>query len=78
MAQKAVSEGGPWRANHQAKMWVGKPIANALGLDPVKDRKRVIAILNTWIDNDMFVVVNGKGDDRHETSFVEVGKRAEG
>jgi hypothetical protein len=77
MAQKAVSQGGPWRANHQAKMWVGKPIAKALGLDPVKDRKRVIAILNTWIGNDMFVVVNGKGDNRHETSFVEVGKRAD-
>jgi hypothetical protein len=61
MAQQAVSEGGPWRANHQAKMWVGKPIAKALGLDAVKDRKRIIAILNTWISNDMFVVVDGKG-----------------
>ena len=77
MAQKAVSEGGPWRANHQSKMWVGMPIAAALGLDPVKDRKRIITILNTWIENEMFVVVNGKGRGRHDTSFVEVGKRAD-
>lgn len=77
MAQKAVSEGGPWRANHQSKMWVGMPIAAALGLDPVKDRKRIITILNTWIENEMFVVVNGKGRGRHDTAFVEVGKRAD-
>ena len=32
-AQAAVSEGGPWRASHQAKMWVGKPIAKALKLN---------------------------------------------
>ena len=78
MAQKAVSEGGPWRENHQAKMWVGKPIAAALGLDPVRDRKRILTILSTWIENEMFVVVSGMGDDRHPTSFVEVGKRADG
>ena len=78
LAQKAVSEGGPWRENHQAKMWVGMPIATALGLDPVRDRKRILTILSTWIENEMFVVVSGIGDDRHPTSFVEVGKRADG
>ena len=59
-------------------MWVGKPIATALGLDPVRDRKRILTILSTWIENEMFVVVSGIGDDRHPTSFVEVGKRADG
>lgn len=77
MAQQAVSQGGPWRVNHQAKTWVGKPIAQALGLDPVKDRKRIITILDIWIENEMFVVVEGKGEDRKTTSFVEVGKRAD-
>ena len=75
MAQKAVSEGGPWRENHQAKMWVGKPIAAALGLDPVKDRKRILTILSTWIENEMFVVVSGKGDDRHD-DLVRRGREA--
>jgi hypothetical protein len=76
-AQDAVSEGGPWRVNHQAAMWVGKPIAAALGLDPVTDRKRIISILKTWIENEMFVVVEGKKGNRSTaTSFVEVGKRA--
>ena len=31
----------------------------------------------TWIKNEMFVVVNGKGRGRHDTAFVEVGKRAD-
>src|SRR5262249_46464560 len=33
-AQKAVSEGGPWRADVRADMWVGKAIAGVLRLDP--------------------------------------------
>jgi hypothetical protein len=79
LAQKAVSEGGPWRANNQAKMWVGKPIATALGLDPAdkSHRRKVTALLNTWIENGMFVVVPGTGNDRHGTSFIEVGKWAD-
>jgi hypothetical protein len=76
-AQQEVSQGGPWREHHQAKTWVGKPIAKALGLDPIKDRKRIITILNAWIENEMFVVVQDKGDDRHPTNFVKVGKKAD-
>lgn len=73
--QKAVSEGGPWRANHQAKMWVGKPIAKALGLNIAKDgdRQKVRAVLAKWISTGMFVVVDGQGSDRHPAQFVEVG-----
>ena len=32
-AQKAVSEGGPWRADIRANEWVGRPVAKALRLD---------------------------------------------
>jgi hypothetical protein len=76
-AQKEVGQGGPWRANHQAKNWVGIPIAKALRLNPNKDRKRIAALLETWIRNGMFVVVPGKGSDRHPTQFVEVGQWAD-
>jgi hypothetical protein len=78
LAQKAVSEGGPWRVNHRASAWVGKPIAKALKLDLAKasDRAKVRGMLAKWIETEMFVVVEGKGDDRHPTQFVEVGKWA--
>jgi hypothetical protein len=77
-AQKAVSEGGPWRAHHLADDWVGKPIAKALNLNLQKaaDRVKVRALLATWIENGMFVEVVGEGRARHKTTFVEVGKWA--
>jgi hypothetical protein len=77
-AQRAVADGGPWRANPQADMWVGKPIAKALGIDITDKagRTKVRALLATWTKNRMFVVIGGKTDDRHKTQFVEVGERA--
>src|SRR5262249_6974384 len=50
-AQKAVSDGGPWRANSQAKDWVGKPIARALelDLDSEPDLAKVKAAIKHWV-----------------------------
>jgi hypothetical protein len=76
-AQNAVSQGGPWRANHQARTWVGIAIAAALHLDAKRHRARIKEMLDTWIKNGMFVLVEGKGDDRHPTQFIEVGTWAE-
>jgi hypothetical protein len=74
-AQKAVSEGGPWRAHHQATDWVGKPIAKALNLNPNRpaDRAKIRGLLEKWIETGMFVEVEGPGRDRHKTGYVEVG-----
>jgi hypothetical protein len=74
-AQKAVSEGGPWRADLRATAWVGKPIAKALKLNikDKADRQKIKTLLKTWIDTGMFVEVEGLGDDRHAVMFVEVG-----
>jgi hypothetical protein len=73
--QQAVSEGGPWRADLRAKMWVGKPIAKALKLNikDKADRQKIKILLETWIKTGMFVEVEGQDDDRHEVMFVEVG-----
>jgi AAA domain len=78
LAQKAVSEGGPWRAHHQADDWVGKPIAKALNLNVKKDpdRAKVRGLLATWIETGMFIEVTGEGRGRHKTTFIEVGKWA--
>jgi hypothetical protein len=74
-AQKEVSQGGPWRASHQAKMWVGKPISKALKLNIKNkaDRHKIRTVLAKWIETGMFVEVEGLGEDRHTTQFIEVG-----
>jgi hypothetical protein len=75
-AQKAVSEGGPWRENIQANDWVGIPIANALGLDPkIKAHQtKIKGSLRIWIETGMFHIVEQKDENsRMMKKFVEVG-----
>ena len=74
-AQTAVANNGPWRESIQAKDWVGIPIANALGLDiNIKShKKRISQLLKIWIQNGMFVVVNGFDSKRNRRPFIEVG-----
>ena len=69
------AEGGPWRGDVRATAWVGKAIANALKLDPSDkaNRTKIKGLLAKWIATGMFVMVEGKGDDRHETQFIKVG-----
>jgi hypothetical protein len=76
-AQKAVAEGGPWRKDIQAKDWVGKPIADALGLDldAKDDKERVKAALKLWINDKAFRVIRRDDDNRNPRDFVEVGKK---
>jgi len=75
MAQKAVSDGGPWRKDTQAKNWVGVPIAEALGLDPKDktDAAKIKAALKIWLSNGMFKEAEGKDDNRNPRVFIEVG-----
>jgi hypothetical protein len=78
MAQKAVSEGGPWRKDSQAKNWVGIPIAVALGLGP-KDKAhaaKIKGVLKVWLSTGMFKEVEGKDEKSNPRTFIEVGKWA--
>jgi hypothetical protein len=79
-AQNAVSKGGPWRKDSQAKEWVGKPIAEALHLDPnaKADRTKIIGALKTWLATKMFKEVEGEDAKRMKRIFIEVGIRATG
>ena len=74
-AQKAMSEGGPWRADSQAKDWVGKPIAAALrlDLDSKAGKAKVKGALKIWITNGMFREVEGEDEKRKKKTFIEVG-----
>jgi hypothetical protein len=74
-AQQAV-DGGQWRENVQATDWVGKPIAEALGLDYTEDKEQVKVILKAWLADGSFVVVEGEDDRRNPRKFVQVGRWA--
>jgi hypothetical protein len=76
-AQTAVAA-GRWRENPQAKDWAGVAIAKVLNLDMTKkaDKAKVIAMLRTWIENGMFVVVEGEDEKRMTRKFIEVGTPA--
>ncbi|WP_238179394.1 AAA family ATPase, partial [Methylobacterium dankookense] len=77
-AQAAVRAGGPWRENVQAADWVGKPIAQALGIDlsDKLQREKVKRLLRIWIANGMFVVVTGQDEKSRPRPMIEVGEAA--
>jgi hypothetical protein len=78
-AQQAVAAGGPWRESKLAADWVGKPIAEALGLDPGSKahRAKVAGLLAVWMANGMFKRVEGRDPKRRDIrTFVEVGQWA--
>jgi hypothetical protein len=65
---------GKWRENAQAKDWVGRPIAKALGLDlsAKTDRAKVRALLRLWIERGSLIVVTEKDTHREVKKFVIV------
>jgi len=67
---------GRWRENVQAADWVGKPIAEALGLDLANkaDKAKVKAVLKSWMAASSLAVVDGLDDDRKSRKFVEVAE----
>ncbi|WP_245516568.1 AAA family ATPase [Methylobacterium segetis] len=73
-----TAAGARFRLNIQSPDWIGLPIARALKLDPVDKahRSKVARMLKVWIQNGMFVVVDGKDEKHRIREFVEVGKHA--
>ena len=76
--QDIVAE-GDWRENIQARYWVGKAIADALGLDlsDTADKARAKELAKRWIADGSLKVVQRKDAKSELRPFVEVGKRAE-
>lgn len=77
-AQRAVAAGGPWRADTQAKDWVGHPIGRAIKVDTTSKagKAKVAALIKTWIATGMFIEVEGKDSKRMPRTFIEVGEFA--
>ena len=76
-AQMAVAA-GRWRANPQAKDWVGRAIAQALKLDTdnKQHRSKIMGLLKIWKSTGMLVEVEGRDEKRTVRTFVEVGTPA--
>ena len=72
--QQAVA-GATWRESAQASEWVGKAVADTLGLD-IRDKPakaKVSAMLKTWVANDALKVVERPDEKRMPRKWVEVG-----
>ena len=71
-------EGGTWRESSQAEDWVGKAVAEVLGLDvgDKSDRARISTLLKTWIKSGALKVVERPDEAAQAKDFVEVGEWA--
>lgn len=73
--QAAVSK-GRYRWHHSADDWVGKVIAEVLHLDTVKQKHKILSLINAWIDSGALKKVeenDGKGNLR---PYMVVGEWA--
>jgi hypothetical protein len=71
---------GRWRESPQAKDWVGRAVAEAMGLD-VEDEQakaKIKGLLKIWIKNGDLAAVEGKDEKRMDRKFVEVGSAPDG
>ena len=75
--QQAVSE-AKWRADPQAKAWVGNAVAQVLDLDPSEPavKQKIRTLLAVWIKNGMFEEVEMIDEKRRRRRFIEVAEWA--
>lgn len=65
---------GEWRENVQAANWVGKPVADTLGMDladPV-DKAKVKAMIAKWLKDGLLVRVTKPDEKRMPRTYIEV------
>lgn len=71
---------GQWRADVQAKDWVGKVVADVIGVsadsDVKADRTKINALLRAWVSSGALIKVEGKDAKSMPRTFVEVGEWA--
>jgi hypothetical protein len=67
-------EGAQWRENIRATMWVGKAIAQVLGLDPELQREQIKTLIQRLLLGRVLKTVPGQSSDRKGVMYVEVGE----
>ena len=74
-----IETGGPWREDQRSKTepWVGRPIAEALGLDLViaAHKKEVARLVSFWLETGVLVRRLGLDRHREQRAYVEVAKQ---
>ncbi|RWN99377.1 AAA family ATPase [Mesorhizobium sp.] len=75
--QKIVNAGS-WKDSSQATNWVGRAVAEALGLDVDEDRtkERIKQMLKRWKDSGALKVETKEDENRKKRPFVVVGEWA--
>ena len=70
----AAIRAGRWKESIQAKDWVGRPIAKALGLDldSKSGKAKVKGLIQVWLKAGSLVLVEEKDDHRELKNFVKV------
>jgi hypothetical protein len=65
---------GKWRKDPQAKDWVGKPVAKALGLNTRNkaDKAKIRGLVGVWLAAGSLVEVEGQDTQRRPRTFIEV------
>lgn len=65
---------GEYRSDTQSPDWIGRAVAEVLGLNTDDDRPRIKALLKVWIANRVLKTVTRKDATRHEKTFVVPGE----
>jgi hypothetical protein len=70
----AAIKAGQWRANSQAKDWVGVPVAKTLGLSLAvkQERAKVAGLIKIWRTSGALVEVEKQNERRQMKKFIEV------
>jgi hypothetical protein len=72
---RAIAAEGRYRKDPRSEDWIGRPVAEMLGLDlkDEADRKQVNKILGTWFANGVLMTKEDLDDNRHKRVFVVPG-----
>ncbi len=70
--QNAVAA-GKWRDNSQARDWVGKAVAQALGYALPEEAGKVKMLVKTWLKSGALTTVSGLDEQRRQRDYIEVG-----
>lgn len=81
-AVQTLVASGSYKENHQAADWVGKAVADVLGISADKsataDRAKINGLLRTWFGTGALIVVERRDPDKREMKkYVEVGLPAD-
>jgi hypothetical protein len=74
MRVRVMATEADYRNDPQSPDWIGKAVAEVLDLDVVEDKRRIKALLKTWIGNGVLAIEQRvDAETRHKRSFVVPG-----